>query len=144
MSQMLHPPVLDDYGLAGSIDWYTGQFSRQSGLVIHHEKAGTAPWIGDQVAIHVYRILQEALTNVVRHSGTAEAWLRTNYTPTHVEVELRDRGKGLPDHPTTHGMGLISMRERAELLGGDIVIERPADGGTRVFVRVPLPPARPE
>lgn len=138
MSQMLHPPVLDDYGLARSIDWYIEQFSRQTGLTVHRESQGTPPWIGDHVAIHVYRILQESLNNVVRHSNRMEAWVRTGYSPSWLELEVRDAGKGLPEVTQGKGFGLIAMRERAELLHGTIVIERVDTGGTRVHLRVPL------
>jgi signal transduction histidine kinase len=138
MSQMLHPPVLDDYGLARSIDWYIEQYCRQTGLTVHRENEGTAPWIGDKVAIHVYRILQESLNNVVRHSKTMEAWVKTVYTPLELRLEVRDEGRGLPDPAHRKGFGLIAMRERAELLQGTIVIERAAAGGTRVALRVPL------
>ncbi len=142
MSQMLHPPMLDDYGLERSIEWYIGQFGRQTGLRIHYEKTGVAPWIGDQVAIHVYRVLQEALNNVVRHSGAGEVWLRVDYAADALSVAVEDRGIGLPDQlPENRGIGMISMRERAELLGGSVSIARGPEGGTRVALKVPLAPA---
>jgi len=139
MSQMLHPPILDDYGLERSIEWYINQYSRQTGLAIHYEKSGAAPWIGDKTAIHVYRVLQEALNNVVRHSGARDAWIRLGYTPSSILLEVEDRGAGLPDElPEGRGIGMISMRERAELLGGEISITRGAAGGTLVSLKVPL------
>jgi len=139
MSQMLHPPVLDDFGLERSIEWYIGQFSRQTGLKIHYQKSGVAPWIGDKIAIHVYRVLQEALNNVVRHSGASEAWLRLEYSTGSISLEVEDRGVGLPDKlPEDRGIGLVSMRERAELLGGRISIARHEPGGTLVQLMVPL------
>jgi signal transduction histidine kinase len=141
MSQMLHPPVLDDYGLERSIEWYIGQFGRQTGLQIHYEKTGVAPWIGDQVAIHVYRVLQEALNNVVRHSGATEVWLRVEYSANSMSLTVEDRGIGLPDKlPEHRGIGMISMRERAELLGGTVSIARGPEGGTVVALNVPLAP----
>jgi signal transduction histidine kinase len=144
MSQMLHPPVLDDYGLEKSIEWYKDTFSKQTGLKIHYEKIGVAPWIGDQVAIHVYRILQEALNNVLKHAGTGEAWLTVKYDPRHVEMVVQDRGAGLPLQPSKNGIGLISMRERAELLQGHIEFERPAEGGTRISLTVPFQAGEPK
>jgi signal transduction histidine kinase len=142
MSQMLHPPVLDDYGLERSVEWCIGQFGRQTGLDIHYEKSGVAPWIGDQIAIHVYRILQESLNNVVRHSGAREAWVRVHYAANQLCMEVEDRGVGLPDPlPHDRGIGMISMRERAELLGGRIAIGRGGERGTLVSLRVPLTPA---
>lgn len=142
MSQMLHPPVLDDYGLERSIEWYIGQYSRQTGLQVHYEKSGVAPWIGDQVSIHVYRVLQEALNNVVRHSGAKDAWIRLHYDAGSISLEVEDHGVGLPERlPEDRGIGMVSMRERAELLGGKITIARGASGGTLVSLKVPLTPA---
>lgn len=138
MSQMLHPPVLDDYGLAKSVEWYLGQFQKQTGLTVHYEKIGVAPWIGDNVAIHVYRILQESLNNVARHAKVGEAWVRVAYSPNQMEMTVEDRGVGLPLNPREKGLGMIGMRERAELLGGHIEFERLAAGGTRVRLNVPL------
>ena len=138
MSQMLHPPVLDDYGLEKSIEWYTEKYAIQTGLTIHYEKIGIGPWIGDQIAIHVYRILQESLNNVVRHSGSGEAWVRVRYEPHKMELVVEDHGRGLPDHSNGAGIGLIAMRERAGILRGTIDFSKPNEGGTRVLLRVPL------
>ena len=138
MSQMLHPPVLDDYGLEKSVEWYLRQFEKQTGLAVHYEKIGVAPWIGDSVAIHVYRILQESLNNVARHAGVQEAWVRVSYSPEQMEMNVEDRGVGLPESPREKGLGMIGMRERAELLGGRIAFEKLAAGGTRVRLAVPL------
>ncbi len=139
MSQMLHPAILDDFGLERSIEWYIGQFSRQTGLKIHYQKSGVAPWIGDEISIHVYRILQEALNNVVRHSESGQAWIRLDYSTRSISLEVEDRGVGLPEKlPEDRGIGLISMRERAELLGGRISIARCPPGGTLVSLKIPL------
>jgi signal transduction histidine kinase len=138
MSQMLHPPVLDDYGLERSVEWYLRQWEKQTGIRVRYEKIGVAPWIGDRVAIHVYRILQEALNNVARHASVDEAAVRVNYTPEQMEMNVEDRGPGLPESMREKGLGMIGMRERAELVGGRIAYEQPAEGGTRVRLTVPL------
>lgn len=138
MSQMLHPPVLDDYGLERSIEWYLGQYERQTGMRVHYSKEGVAPWIGDTVAIHMYRILQESLNNVVRHAGVKEVWVRVRYSQEKMEMEVEDHGVGLPERPQESGLGMIGMRERAELLGGRIEFRRLAGGGTVVCVEAPL------
>ena len=144
MSQMLHPPVLDDYGLEKSIEWYLGQFQKQTGLTVHYEKTGAAPFIGDLTAIHVYRIVQEALNNVARHAHTQEAWVRARYAPASLEVEIEDHGAGLTAGPSRPGMGLIAMRERAGLLQGSIEIAGRAGGGTLVRLCAPLSPGLDE
>lgn len=138
MSQMLHPPMLDDYGLERSIEWYLGQYERQTGMRVHYSKEGVAPWIGDTVAIHMYRILQESLNNVVRHAGVKEVWVRVRYSQEKMEMEVEDHGVGLPERPQESGLGMIGMRERAELLGGRIEFRRRAGGGTVVCVEAPL------
>ncbi len=138
MSQMLHPPVLDDYGLEKSIEWYLRQFEKQTGLKVRYEKIGIGPWIGDSVAIHAYRILQESLNNVVRHARVNEAWVRVRYAPDRFEMEVEDHGPGLPETLPAPGLGLIGMRERAEMLKGSIEFTRPPEGGTKVSLSVPL------
>lgn len=138
MSQLLHPPILDDYGLEKSVEWYIGQFQKQTGINVRYEKTGSGPFIGDLVAIHVYRVLQEALTNIVRHARTQEAWVSASYGPRQLELQVEDHGPGLPAPLPSNGMGLIAMRERAELLQGTLEFVRPPSGGTRVVLRVPL------
>ena len=139
MSQMLHPPILDDYGLEKSIEWYIGQFQKQTGIKCTMRKPGSGPFIGDQVAIHVYRVLQEGLNNIVRHAQTQEAWVSASLRSPRMELEVEDHGPGLPAERPSNGMGLIAMRERAELLQGTLEFVRPPAGGTRVVLRVPLP-----
>jgi signal transduction histidine kinase len=138
MSQMLHPPVLDDHGLEQSIEWYVQQFQKQSGLDVHYEKIGNSPWIGEQVAIHVYRILQEALNNVLRHAKASEVWVRAEYSPAQLRLVVEDHGVGMPDSSPRRGIGLISMRERAGLLNGVLEFSHPAAGGVCVALTVPL------
>jgi two-component system sensor kinase len=102
--------------------------------------------IRDDYAIHVYRIVQEALGNVGRHSKSREAWVRLDCTGDWLELEIEDRGSGLPADATKlgpdRGMGLVSMRERAELIGGHLAFVRPPSGGLTVQVRVPAWSAR--
>jgi len=138
MSQMLHPPVLDDYGLEKSIEWYLGQYQKQTGVEVRYEKIGVAPWIGEKVSIHVYRVLQEALNNVAKHAGTGAARVEVRYDTQRVELVVEDHGPGLRHEGARKGIGLVAMRERAELLGGEIRFETPDEGGVRVRLTVPL------
>ena len=137
LSQMLHPPVLDDYGLEQSVEWYLRQFEKQTGMGVHYSKTGAGLWIGEPVSVHVYRILQEALTNVVKHAGVNEVWVTAQYGPERLILVIEDHGAGIRPS-AAHGIGLIGMRERAELLRGAIEFVTPDTGGTRVVVRVPL------
>ena len=81
LSQMLHPAVIDDYGLEKAVEWYVPTFEKQTGIPVAYSKVGTGPAIKDETAIHVYRILQEALNNVARHSGSKSATVRVRYEP---------------------------------------------------------------
>ena len=140
LSQMLHPAVIDDYGLEKAIEWYVPMFQKQTGVEVTYQKEGTGPTIKDESAIHVYRILQEALNNVARHSGSKRATVRVHYAPDLLRLEVQDEGKGLvaklPEDRT--GLGLVAMRERAELAHGKLKLESGPQGGTLVALEVPI------
>ncbi|MDX2153791.1 MAG: ATP-binding protein [Bryobacteraceae bacterium] len=139
VSQTLHPNVLDDFGMEKTLEWYVGQFERQTGLRVRYERQGDAPPVPDEIAIHVYRIVQESLNNVARHAGVKEAAVRVTFDAGGLSLEVEDHGKGMPERRQgAAGLGLVAMRERAELMGGRLRFERPAEGGTRVRLEVPL------
>ena len=137
LSQALHPSILDDYGLEKAIEWYVGQFGKQTGIVMRYQKEGTGPPVGSEEAIHVYRILQETLNNVVRHSKSPSAWVRLKLTAGHLRLEVEDRGVGIALE-AAGGLGLIAMRERADILQGTLALMRPPEGGTLVILEMPL------
>jgi signal transduction histidine kinase len=137
LSQALHPALLEEAGLEGTLDWYLGTMERQTGLVIAYQKSGTPFPVDGDKGIHVYRVLQEALNNVVRHSGAKQAWVRLAFQPDSLELDVEDHGKGFERQRAQQGIGVVAMRERAELLGGNIEFLRPPEGGTRVRLRVP-------
>ncbi len=140
LSQALHPAILDTGGLEQAIDWYVPVFQKQTGITVHLERSGRSPGVADQVAIHVYRVVQEGLNNIAKHAQSPEAWVRLEFQPDRLILEIRDRGVGLPaaGGPAKHGIGLVAMRERAELLGGSLRISRPVEGGTMVRLEAPL------
>ena len=141
LSQALHPAILDDGGLEEAIDWYLSVFERQTGIHVDLKKSGVGGELGDEMPIHVYRVLQEALNNMARHSKSAQAWVRVNFSHDRLQMEVEDRGVGLEFEglePRRRGMGMIAMRERAELLHGTIEFTRPETGGTLVRLDVPL------
>ena len=139
-SQWLHPGVLDDFGLERALESCVEQYQRQTGIRTHLTSSGPVDAVRQDCAIHVYRIAQEALSNAARHSGSAVAWVRITCAGDRLELEVEDRGKGMPEgaarRETDRGMGLVSMRERAELIGGELQVRRPAEGGTTVYLRV--------
>jgi signal transduction histidine kinase len=137
LSQALHPVTLDEAGLEATLDWYIPTVERQTGIRISYEKSGTPFELEATAAVHVYRIMQEALNNVARHAGVERAWVRLRFLPKSLELEVEDHGSGFPVQSSRQGIGLVAMRERAELLGGNITFTRPPEGGTLVRLTVP-------
>ena len=138
LSQALHPVILDEAGLEPALDGYLPMIERQTGVAISYEKEGNAFPVDSGIAIHVYRILQEALNNTARHSGAAQAWVRLRYRPVELQLEVEDHGAGFDAEAARGGIGLVAMRERAGLLGGRIEFLRPPEGGTLVRLTVPV------
>lgn len=138
LSQTLHPSILDELGLASTIEWYLSTVEKQFDLTVSYERSGTVVPIDETVSIHVYRILQEAVNNIARHSGTKQAWVRLRFRPTAFELEVEDHGPGLGTTMKRRGLGLVAMRERADLLGGTLAFLRPEEGGTLVRLTVPI------
>ena len=137
LSQALHPVMLDEAGLEQTVEWYLPVVERQTGIRISYEKSGTPFPVSGDSAVHVYRVLQEALNNMARHSGANTAWVRLRFAAKELELEVEDRGSGFSSERPRQGLGLVAMRERAELLGGILIFEKPDAGGTRVRLRVP-------
>lgn len=137
LSQALHPVLLEEAGLVSTLDWYIPTVERQTGLAVHYEKAGKPFALDGAASVHVYRVLQEALNNVSRHSGAKEAWVRLRFSAAALEMEVEDHGKGIEAGRNGRGIGLVAMRERAELIGGALELTQPVGGGTAVRLHVP-------
>jgi signal transduction histidine kinase len=137
LSHALHPVVLDEAGLESALDVYLPAFERQNGIAIRYEKTGASRELDRELSIHLYRVMQEALTNVARHAGTNSAAVRLLFQPDRVTLEVEDDGAGFgPKHG--RGMGLVSMRERAEMVNGSIEFLSGRNGGALVRVTAPL------
>jgi signal transduction histidine kinase len=137
LSQALHPVMLEETGLESTLDWYLPVVERQAGVHVFYEKTGDSFAIDGNAAVHVYRIVQESLNNVTRHSGARESWVRLRFLPRALEVEVEDHGRGFEAGTAKQGIGLVAIRERAELLGGQVKFTRPTVGGTLVRLSVP-------
>jgi signal transduction histidine kinase len=141
LSQTLHPVMLDQSGFENTIDWYIATVEKQAGIAITYEKSGAPFPVPSANGIHIYRILQEALNNVIRHSGAREVWVRLRFRATGLELDVEDHGKGFvaqhAGQSAAQGIGLVAMRERAEILGGTIEFAHPSKVGTLVRLRVP-------
>ena len=138
LSQALHPSILEELGLAAAVDWYVSTTERQLGVTVDYERLGAAATVDAEVGIQVYRVLQEALSNVARHAGTKRASVRLDIRHTGLTLDVEDAGKGVEAQRAVRGLGLTTMRERAELVGGTLRVERGPAGGTRVRLSVPL------
>jgi signal transduction histidine kinase len=147
LSQTLHPSILKEAGLEETVRWYLSTARRQGGPDVSYERDGT-PWpVDNGVAIHVYRVLQEALTNVARHSGSDRAFVRLKFEPTSLTLDVEDRGRGFDarrPRSGAAGLGVITMRERASLIGGSLAFLDAPGGGTLVRLVVPATGARSE
>jgi signal transduction histidine kinase len=137
LSQALHPVMLDEAGLEQSLDWYLPTVERQTGIAISYEKSGTPFEVPRSAGVHIYRVVQEALNNVKRHSGAQRAWVRLRFLLDALEVEIEDHGRGLTVSNGSRGIGLVGMRERAQLIGAELKFTQPGEGGTMVRLRVP-------
>ena len=138
LSQMLHPSILEESGLEGTIDWYLSTIERQVGVAVSYDRSGPTLPIDTTVSIHVYRVLQEALSNVARHSNAGRAWVRLRCRSDQLELEVEDHGKGMDRASVHRGLGVVVMRERAAIVGGTIEFLRPREGGTLVRLTVPM------
>jgi signal transduction histidine kinase len=145
MSYLLHPPLLDEVGFACAADWYIEGFAKRSGIQIKAEIARPSVRLPNGVEIALFRVLQESLTNVHRHSGTAMAHICFQELDDAVILEIRDFGKGIPKDRlrllnksgSEIGVGLAGMRERLIELDGKLEMESD-ESGTSLRATVPL------
>lgn len=129
------------------MDWYIPTVERQTGIVLHYDKSGDHFAVENSAGVQIYRVLQEALNNVSRHSGAREAWVRLRFQSEQLELEVEDHGKGLAPVDGQTGIGLVAMRERAEILGGKLTVSRlnpAAANGTGTLVRLRIPRSKVE
>jgi signal transduction histidine kinase len=136
LSHALHPVILDEIGFEGALDQYLPGFQKQTGIEVRYEKAGPTRELDREVAIHLYRVMQEALNNIAKHSQSNRAVVRLRYLPETVVLEVEDHGVGFGSSHA-YGMGLVSMRERAGLVNGLLDLESPSSGGALVRLTVP-------
>jgi signal transduction histidine kinase len=139
LSQLLHPSVLDDFGLPSALDAYVLRFSQRSGIHVQLIEM-IDDRLSSPVELCLYRLVQEALTNVAQHSGATTCIVSLTANAHHVRLVVEDNGRGLPAADEgRHGLGLIGMRERAQALGGTLDVGHRRGGGTRVIAELPLP-----
>lgn len=145
LSHLLHPPLLDEAGFASAASWFVSGFSRRSGIPVSLDLPEGLPRLSEAVEIALFRVLQESLTNVHRHSHATSAEIRVESDAEQISIEVRDYGRGMPVHilqqiqneGTKLGIGLAGMRERVHELGGTFEVTSD-DSGTAVRATVPL------
>jgi two-component system, NarL family, sensor kinase len=146
LSYLLHPPLLDEIGFASAAEWYIEGFAKRSGINVQAEITKPRERLPRNVEMALFRVLQESLTNMHRHSGASDARIHFQHKGDAVILEIRDFGKGIPEErlrllvggvTAETGVGLAGMRERLHELNGRLDIE--SDGrGTSMRATVPL------
>ena len=136
---LLRPEALDDLGLSSALAFLTNEVARHAGVRVDRVLSPDLPPLSAEEELVVYRVAQEALTNVVRHSGARRAWLELRAIGDGVELAVRDDGSGFDVAAVQTGAGLRGMRERAVLVGADVEIASGAGNGTTVRLRLATP-----
>ncbi|MGH9397855.1 MAG: PAS domain-containing sensor histidine kinase [Terriglobia bacterium] len=142
LSHLLHPPDLEAVGLLAAIRWHTRAFSGRGGIRVALDLPNELKGLSEDVKIALFRVLQESLTNVRRHSGSKTAKVRVAIGADHLTLEVQDQGKGIPAGNSKAGLaapgiGISGMRERIRRIGGILDIDS-GPGGTTVRARVPV------
>ena len=146
ISYLLHPPLLDEIGLQSALQFYLEGFTKRSGIEIVLEmQPNNFPRLSAEMETAIFRIVQEAVTNVFRHSGARQAWVTLVKDNFQIVGTVKDNGKGITrgveeGRPDRIGVGIGGMRQRVKEFGGDLRIEN-ANPGTLVEVTVPIEPA---
>jgi signal transduction histidine kinase len=145
LSYLLHPPMMDEAGFLSAAQWYVEGFGQRSGLKVALQSPEDLGRLGDAVEVSLFRVLQEALTNVHRHSRASQAEVHIVREPEHLVLRVQDNGRGIPadtlrrfhESGVGMGVGLTGMQERVRELGGQLELQS-SDAGTSLQVRVPV------
>jgi PAS domain S-box-containing protein len=135
----LRPTVLDDFGLEAAIDWYCGEINKKTGL--KYELLYDIPFeLTENITTTLFRILQEAITNVIRHADAEGIVVKLGHADNHIIMEIKDSGEGIDESRITNmnNLGILGMSERAYQQDGNITITNHDDGGTQLTVSIPL------
>lgn len=148
ISYLLHPPLLDEAGLSSALTWYVKGFSERSKIEIDLDIPEDFSRLPRDLETAVFRIVQECLTNIHRHADSRVAKIRIAQRDGHIRVEVKDQGRGIPEHKRaeiissttgTPGVGIRGMRERLRQLGGTLELHSDGEGkGTLVCARLPI------
>jgi signal transduction histidine kinase len=143
-SYLLHPPLLDENGLPAALSWYIRGLSERSGLDIAFSISDEFGRLPRELELVIFRLVQECLTNIHRHSGSKTATIQIHQDAERVLIEARDQGKGIPPEKLAQiergisGVGIRGMRERLRQFRGEMILDA-AQSGTTVVVTIPIP-----
>lgn len=125
ISYLLHPPLLDEVGLSFALEWFADGFTKRTAIPVTLDVTGGFPRMDSDIETTLFRIVQESMGNIYRHSGASHAWVSLELRGGKVRLEVRDNGNGIPEGKTSAsggGVGLAGMRERLAQLGGELEI----------------------
>jgi PAS domain S-box-containing protein len=144
LSYVLHPPLLDELGLGSALSWYTEGFERRTGIRVQLKIPQNVRRLPPDEETALFRVVQEALTNVMRHSGAKKVWIEVAERASALSITVRDAGKGMPlpkpgspQRKARLGVGILGMRERLRQLGGGLEIQS-GPWGTKVLAYAPI------
>ena len=136
LSQLLRPTILDDFGLDAGIRWLVDRFRDRTSIETEYRSEFTGR-LQDETETHLFRIVQEALTNIARHSGATRVFIHLRREGDEIRLTIQDNGKGL-QKPRAAGMGLSGMRARARSAGGELQLRSTPGQGVTIDVHAPL------
>ena len=141
MAHELRPPLLSTLGLKQAIEVHCSKFSNHTHIPITIEVDDAISTLPDVYGIILYRVLQEALTNIAKHANAKRAWVELSLEDDHINLIVQDDGRGLPTSDTpVNGIGVVGMKERIALVGGELNIRSGKNGGTILSASLPLKP----
>jgi len=138
IAHQLHPSILDDLGLVPAIRSYCTDFSKRQGIAVSFDHRGVSGEIPRETAMCVYRVIQEALTNVARHSNAKTADVALIETDTSMRLNIHDAGVGFDPKLCKRGIGLVSIEERVRLMGGNVSVKSQPGDGTQIQAEIPM------
>jgi signal transduction histidine kinase len=140
LTSELRPGLLDDLGLIPAMEWYLGEFIHRADIDCQFDFPENEPAMSSAIKTTVYRIFQESLTNIARHSHATKANISLNFNEIFLRLEIKDNGRGitLNEINNNHSLGLLGMQERARQKGGEVKITGNTNKGTCVIASLPL------
>jgi signal transduction histidine kinase len=142
--QDLRPALIDDLGLLAAVRSLANESLKAAGVQVHVEEGGTQKRLPPEVEVAIFRIIQEAIVNIVKHANAESAFVSLDFKEKAIVVQVEDDGTGfdlsenLGKSSTRRGIGLTGMQERAELLGGVLNIDSEPGKGTRLNIEIPI------